>query len=401
MKIKTPSAGETHLPIIGKKLFKLALSWSMSTGLPGTQKDRDEAIKSIKSRKALIHGSKAVKTAREAVEEAAGDIRRLRRERKSFRQDAGLRYCALAIRTRFDSSWRRRDAERQNQGEIRPSYLLPGRTIGDQREAIQRGLIPQKPLAERLESRIRKSVHQAYKASMLDLSVAGEETWSILTTTFPERVTAKAETYKDWNDRYSGRKSRYAKTAINVGITVPHRYLSRVVKRGLAVVDGMMTLDAQPMDCKEPGIEVFRARWVEQGVGKTLKTIDGFIARTTDRRMAFHGKTYGSALTGLRRKQHLAEQPESAADRAEKIIKAFVSRWKGKDFEVSVQDAKDTGSCDYGIRSWCHAHDLPYSEGKAHISAVIEAYRKSPLPEARRAILHAWSRHQHATSRAA
>jgi len=378
MKIKKTSAGNTHLPIIGKSLFKLALSWSTSIDLPGTQKDRDEAIKSIKRRKSLIHCSKSIKTAREAVEEAARDIRRMRGERQFFMH-----------------------ANRQSQDENRPSYLLPGRTIGDQREAIQRGLIPRKPLAERLESRIMKSVHQAYKDSMLDLSVAGKETWRIITTTLPEHVAAKAETYKDWNDRYSGHYSRrYAKTAIKVSITVPHRYLSRVVKRGLSVVDGMMTLDAQPMECKDPGIEVFRAIWVEQGVGKTLKNIDGFIARTADRRMAFHGKTYSSAMKGLRRKQRLAEHPESSADRAERAIKSFVSRWKGKDFEVSVQDAKDTGSCDYGIRSWCYVHDLPYIEGKAHISAVIDAYRKSPLPEARRAILHAWSRHQHATPRA-
>lgn len=224
-------------------------------------------------------------------------------------------------------------------------------------------------------------------ACSLDLSVAGEERWNVALTSDPAAVKMTAETYKDASDRYKGAWSRAAKTAINVNVVLPRAWMRRVYNRGLQIVGGLLTLDAQPLDCKEPGVEVFAAKWAEQGRGKTVKVQNGFIARSGS--LSFHGATYRSALTGLRRKMELSESPDAASARAEKAVNAFCKRWAKADFLVSVDDARETGACEFGIKSWCLANELPYDLGRAHISDVIAAYRKAPLPEARLAILHA------------
>lgn len=401
-KIKTPSAGEIHLPIIGKKLFKLALAWSSTADLPGTKKDRSEVIGAVKGRKVVIHGSSSIKAALEATEQSAKAIRQARKDRQVMREDRALGYCPVETVSKITRSFieRRTPATPRCFG-LTPSNVFPGYNLTKQRAMLRGAVLRDGSMNQRLEARIRRAVIAAYNASALDLSVAGDEDWTVIATTHPGEVGVTAGTYKDWGDRYSGSKSRYAKTAIKVEVTVPHGYLSRVISRNLAVVDGMMTIDAQPMDCREPGIEVYRARWISQGIGKSIHVHEGFIARTSDHALGFHGKTYASALTGLRRKQTLAEHPDTAAERSDQAIKAFARRWSDKDFLVSVQDAKDTGSCDYGIRSWCHANALPYDAGEVHISAVVEAYRKMPLPEARRAILHAWNRQQSMATKAA
>jgi hypothetical protein len=56
---------------------------------------------------------------------------------------------------------------------------------------------------------------------------------------------------------------------------------------------------------------------------------------------------------------------------------------------VSVEDARDTGACEYGIQSWCHAVGIDLQAGSVPLSRVLTGFRIQPLVEVRRTVLHA------------
>lgn len=72
-------------------------------------------------------------------------------------------------------------------------------------------------------------------------------------------------------------------------------------------------------------------------------------------------------------------------------IDAFVKRYAGRKLTVSVSDAQESGSCNFGIRSWCEFVGLDYDDGdgEANLESVLEGFRKRPQNEVRSAILHA------------
>ena len=69
-------------------------------------------------------------------------------------------------------------------------------------------------------------------------------------------------------------------------------------------------------------------------------------------------------------------------------------RYQGRDIYVSVGDAHESGSCDFGIRSWCEAVGLDYESGEAPLAMVLEGFRSRPQEEVRRAVLYAVRRHR-------
>lgn len=66
---------------------------------------------------------------------------------------------------------------------------------------------------------------------------------------------------------------------------------------------------------------------------------------------------------------------------------------------MSVTDAHESGSCDFGIRSWCEFVGLDYDDGEAPLELVLEGFRARPQDEVRRAVVHA-ARRQRAQERA-
>ena len=78
------------------------------------------------------------------------------------------------------------------------------------------------------------------------------------------------------------------------------------------------------------------------------------------------------------------------------VLLSHGTRYKGRNISVSVSDAVNSGSCDFGIRSWCEFVGLDYSSGEAPIKLVLEGFRKRPQEEVRRPVVQAVRLHRKA-----
>lgn len=162
-------------------------------------------------------------------------------------------------------------------------------------------------------------------------------------------------------------------------ITLPRAYMSRVVRRGLAVVDGMPTLDAAILDAPE-GVELYAARWARQGRGYKVETDTGYIARSG--RNTYHAATVAAALRGLQRK---TDGVKLTGPTMARLAELHGSAW------VPLAAVRAVGACDYGIRSWVERTGMraQYEAGGATVAEVAAGYAVCPAPEARAAVLYA------------
>jgi hypothetical protein len=94
-----------------------------------------------------------------------------------------------------------------------------------------------------------------------------------------------------------------------VTITVARRWMSHVYARGLAVVDGMATLDAAPVGMDFPDSDVFAATWIRQGRGAAT-SVRGFIARAGA--VTHHGLSLEEAIAGLGHKRCARDRAAAA-----------------------------------------------------------------------------------------
>ena len=235
-------------------------------------------------------------------------------------------------------------------------------------------------------------------------AVSKAQTWragtndevSVAFTSDPAEVGLHQAPITDWN-KYKGKFKGWACHYLEHTITVPTDWRVRVQRRGLAKVDGMMTLDAAPM-AAPVGVELFAAVWVVQGRGNNAEHVRGYIARRDGQ--TYHASTAADAIAGVTRKaQRAAAAAEWHRILASADLAALVAQAQG--MEVDVADARAIGACEYGIKSWCHATGLPYEAGHAPIEQVFAAYQRQPRTEARAAILHALRVHRRALLKAA
>lgn len=184
---------------------------------------------------------------------------------------------------------------------------------------------------------------------------------------------------------YGGRHKHRAARHHDYTVTVPSRWRQTVGARGLAVLDGLMTLEATPLE-SPPDIEVFAATWCSIKRDGTPVIGRGYIARGAPSNWwrGYHSTTYEGAIAGLRRK--LGTKAPAKAETAETLAKRF-RRWLG--YPVQVRHARETGACLPGIMAWCDRVGLPFEAGCAPLADVIAAYGREPMREARAAILHA------------
>jgi hypothetical protein len=91
------------------------------------------------------------------------------------------------------------------------------------------------------------------------------------------------------------------------------------------------------------------------------------------------------------RKHKLASSPARERVGAYQLtVDGFVARYaRYGHVPVSVEDARDTGACEYGIQSWCHAVGIDLQAGSVPLSRVLAGFRVQPLVEVRRTVLHA------------
>lgn len=354
------------IPTIPQELRAVAALWISHQ--PPTQAERNAEI--------MVIGKAGLKAiglrrddAREMCEAAAEWGRRSRRTRNERR-------IAMRIGGELDRFGYAETAEGR-----RPRS-------GKASEKSARATLSMGTTTARLHILIRKTVIAAARENYrLPTSVDhGDEYCD--TTDVPASVGVSQEK-STRRDLYRGRYKGWSANVVDTTFTVPHKYLSRVIQRGLTVVDGLLTLDASPMDGAPHGVELYHATWVAQGRGYALGAVSGYIARQG--KTSYHGATATKALAGLKRKTDAAEwQAVLRTTQLESLISRFADRLDA--LKVCVADAAAIGACDYGIRSWCNTAGLDYAAGCATLRQVYDAYRAHPRPEARAAILFALRR---------
>jgi len=164
------------------------------------------------------------------------------------------------------------------------------------------------------------------------------------------------------NGKWSGCDSSHA-------FTVPATWPETVAAHDLEVVDGMLTLDAEPVQGHGP--ELYRAVWAEQARGFDLNAVRGYIARQDGR--AYHAPSARAALDGLARK--LGRKP---ARRKGTPDLDRLARRHG-DLPVTFADREGL-ACVSGSRSWCHAVGID-PDGVATVADLVRGYKLRPLPE--------------------
>lgn len=193
-------------------------------------------------------------------------------------------------------------------------------------------------------------------------SWAGGDTYNTITFGAP---AARATADRVWsrNGKWSGHDCRRS-------VTVPTDWITAVHARGLAVCDGLVTLDARPLPAPT-GTELYAAVWVRQGRGMEIRAERGWIARDVPTGTTYHGTTTDRAtLTGLRRKLTAqgvppevrdARRAESARKRAERAaaqISRLVDRVRRHDLgalagvEITPADSLRAGNCRPGTEEF-------------------------------------------------
>jgi hypothetical protein len=177
---------------------------------------------------------------------------------------------------------------------------------------------------------------------------------------------AGGKSEKVWHHRKvrSGTNSRH-------DVRLGADWLAAVYGAGLAVVDGMFTLEARRRSDVHAGEEAWTATWVEQGAGFGLKNVHGFILRRDG--LTVHGSTMRAARATWTRRA-AARATEAAAQAAEvESDDQFAARLVG--VVVSIADSRAAGNCGSGTADWIARH-LPGAT-EADAAAVWALARKS------------------------
>ena len=328
---------------IGQRWFRLALAWSWSRSAPKTEAERQVAIRHL-------HPSHAVGAKAKNIGSLAASLDKVENLAAKIRQARVLR-------------WR---------------LTLPSGALYYNPTAPNAA--SQRPLAERLQLRIARLAEDTL---LRTTSAPARDSVVVRTTTDPARLGLVVSF--DLCCPYSGGYKSWTAKAYARFITVPHQWLSRVHKRGLDALGGMMTLDAAPVDTTERGLAVYAAAWLQQGRGYECQTVHGYIAVDLSGN-SYHGKNVKAAIAGLRRKTATpAERHARSLAYIKGRMKKATQLCAGRTFTLA--DAKALGFCDYGIRSWCHRVGID-PDGQATIEQIIAGYKSAPVAEARQFILH-------------
>lgn len=249
---------------------------------------------------------------------------------------------------------------------------------------------PSSALASTPQNRLQKLRQNAVLAaakSCLRHGAAGGSSFKVRLTKSPMEV-GYTVTIDSNRDTYRGHYKGWAATEDHHAITVPADWRVRVQRRGLAIVGGMLTLDLQPL-VGHGNVELFQAVWVSQARGYGVTTHRGVMAQLGNE--VFHAPSLEEAIRGVTRKHTLASSPARERVSAYQLtVEGFVARYaRYGHIPVSIEDARDTGACEYGIQSWCHAVGIDLEAGSVPLSRVLTGFRVQPLVEVRRTVLHA------------
>jgi hypothetical protein len=125
-------------------------------------------------------------------------------------------------------------------------------------------------------------------------------------------------------------------------LSVRRNWLESVYARGVAVVDGLLTLDAQPTDSPD----TLRALWVEQSRGTSLVSSWGYLVRAEGGPWVHSATERGCAKAQRDSAARIESyQRQQSSERAELEAAAYLT--------ITLADARAAGLCESGIRDWC------------------------------------------------
>ena len=207
-----------------------------------------------------------------------------------------------------------------------------------------------------------------------------------------EEVGYEVRIGHNW-DTYRGQFKGWKAIEDHHRIKLPLNWLTKIYQCDLASFGGLMTLDANLIERHTDGITLYAAVWAGQGRGYTVKTSRGFLAVGHEHH--YHAETADKALRGLRRKLKNTD----AANRGSALDiddAAFIKRYAKVDCELSIDDARESGSCETGILAWCETVGIDPARQCVPLKEALDAFGREPLEEVRLAILHAVRRHRRA-----
>jgi hypothetical protein len=282
------------------------------------------------------------------------------------------------LRDDFDAARRHRRLNRVNAKAAKAISALPAPTG---RPAIRLPLgTPAMRLKELRKRTVTEYAQQAFRH--------GAPGGTRFTVEFADKATDVDYTI-DLDRNYDVYRGAYKGWGANVDlhrIRVPTDWRVRVERKGLAMLGGLMTLDALPLEAPA-GIALYAAVWARQGRGYAVKTDRGFIAVAGDE--SFHGDTAEIAIAGLRRKGRSAPARAASIADMKSAVDVFITKYSKCDIDVSLDDARKSGSCEYGIRSWCASVGIDIARVKVPMAELLEGFRRMPQTEVRRAVLRA------------
>ena len=143
----------------------------------------------------------------------------------------------------------------------------------------------------KIGERTKEAFRPSYGAAGFRTAAQGS-TWRIR---FGE-PSISSDTEEGWIDykRHGYRKGIKSQT---ITVTIPLRWDTRVGDRDLGIVDGLLTLDAEPIKGSPQGIELYRATWARQGRGLAIDCERGVIARHTESGTTYHAKFVSSGYS--------------------------------------------------------------------------------------------------------
>lgn len=244
--------------------------------------------------------------------------------------------------------------------------------------------LPKGKLLQRLNER-RREEFKRYALRLIKNGAPGGSSFEVRFASVTNEVnysTSLGSTY----DVYRGAFKGWRANVDNHNICIPHDWRVRVQRKGIASLGGMLTLDALRLEAPI-GIVLYAAVWVTQGRGYALSIERGFIA--TQGNEHFHADTAENAILGIQAKGRAVAAMRTTTTEMNMSINKFSEKYSKFAVDVSLADARNSGSCEYGIRSWCSSVGIDISRVHVPMVELLEAFRKMPLPEVRRTVLHA------------
>jgi len=262
---------------------------------------------------------------------------------------------------------------------------IPGMLRGVDRPMFPRGpaRLSTLSLAERLERYRRSLVRRAFAMAGIRMARRDELHVVFSPSASPDAAAVDhlVSTTYPYRGRFRGRPAR----AAHLTLTLPRDWATTVHGRGLAVVDGILTLSVRPLPSGAgggadiPGLELFAAVVLRQR-HYACERHGLIIARAGS--YTAHAQSTVDAVGTLRKKLRHRAGRDRHTDVLSRLIRGLET------VDATLADADAVGACRFGCAQWAAAVGLNPEAGAITLAELAAGYRLRPMPEARAIALH-------------